>query len=86
MKRLNQELNTFDDSFTYTVVGEVEPIYWVDSNGYLISKGVEIGKFRISGDQWQLHLDTTGVYMTSTQGLFKLPEFELKALTALVNG
>lgn len=85
MKRLIQEFNLSDDSISYTIAGKQKAFYRVDNNGYLTQNGVGIGKFRISGEQWQLHLDSIGVYMTSTQGLFKLPEFELKALTALVN-
>lgn len=86
MKRLHQELDTSNDSFSYTVVGEKEPLYFVDSNATLFSKGVEIGKFRlVSTSQWELLIDDVVVATGPENGLFMLPEFELKALTALVN-
>lgn len=91
MKRLIQELNTVDDSFSYTVRGESEPTYKVDSHGYLTEKGKEIGKFQLIDSQWYLYINVIGyddkvLYMSGPpNGLFYLPEFELKALTALVN-
>lgn len=86
MKRLNQELNTYDDSFIYTVFGEVEPIYVVNSSGYLITgKGVEIGQFKLRNNQWHLYLSGELYRSGPPDGLHKLPEFELKVLTELVN-
>lgn len=87
MKHLNQVLDTLDDSFTYTVGGETEPTYRVDSDGYLhdIKKGEYIGKFKLGNAQWHLYIGDTLFMEGPENGLFKLPEFELKALTALVN-
>lgn len=86
MKRLHQELDTSNDSFSYTVVGEKEPLYVVDAHGNLTEKGKQIGEFRLlSPSQWQLLIDDVVVATGPENGLFKLPEFELKALTALVN-
>ena len=86
MKRLIQTLDTVQDSFSYTVYGEDEPLYVADSSGCLFEKGNEIGRFRLQGDQWYLVIEGQGVFMNGPpNGLFKLPEFELKALTELVN-
>lgn len=91
MKHLYQQLNTQDDSFTYTVSGESEPTYKVDSNANLIDlkQGKVIGKYNLSsGDscnQWHLHLDDELFMSGPPNGLFMLPEFELKSLTALIN-
>lgn len=85
MIRLEQELNLDDDSFTYTVRGEDEPRYRVNSDAALTEFGVQIGKFTLGDNQWHLYLGDT-LYMSGPpNGLFTLPEFELKALTALVN-
>lgn len=85
MKHLQQSLNTDDDSFTYTVSGETEPRYRVDSNANLFEHGMYIGKYKLGDGQWHLYLDDV-LYMSGPpNGLFKLPEFELKSLTALVN-
>lgn len=86
MKRLIQELNTVDDSFSYTVAGESEPTYKVDSHGYLTEKGKEIGKFRLIDNHWHLYLDNVLYDISGPPfGLFYLPEFELKVLTELIN-
>ena len=85
MKRLIQHLDMVNDAFSYTIVGESEPLYRVDSSGYLTSKGVEIGKFVLRDNQWHLRIDDVIVASGPQNGLFKLPEFELKALTELVN-
>ena len=85
MKRLIQHLDMVNDAFSYTIVGESEPLYWVDSSGYLTSKGVEIGKFKLKDNQWHLYLSDELYRSGPPNGLFKLPEFELKALTELVN-
>lgn len=86
MKRLIQHLDTSTDSFSYTVLGEDEPLYIVDSSGCLFEKGKEIGRFRLQGEQWYLVIEGQGVFMNGPpNGLFKLPEFELKALTEMVN-
>lgn len=85
MKKLSQRLNTNDDSFSYTVLGEENPRYVVNSHAELIHSGNVIGRFRLSNDQWHLYLDGV-LYMSGPEnGLFKLPEFELEVLTALVN-
>lgn len=87
MKHLQQSLNTDDDSFTYTVSGETEPSYLVDSNGYLhdMKRDKNIGKFRLSNGTWSLYIGDV-LYMTGPDRMmFGLPEFELKSLTALVN-
>lgn len=85
MKRLIQELNTSDDSFSYTVSGEDSPRYVVDSNACLAERGSEIGRFKLGDNQWHLYIGDK-LYMSGPEnGLFKLPEFELKALTSLVN-
>ena len=85
MKRLQQTLCTKTDSFSYTVVGEETPIYRVDSSGYLSERGKEIGKFDLGDKQWHLRIDGAIVDSGPENGLFYLPEFELRALTALVN-
>lgn len=85
MKRLKQDLNTSDDSFSYTLIGEAEPLYRVDNDGRLTKSGVEIGKFVLGDNQWHLCIDGVMVDSGPQNGLFKLPEFELKALTSLVN-
>lgn len=87
MKRLQQTLCSKTDSFSYTVIGESDPIYKVDSNGCLFEKGKEIGRFRLQGDnQWYLVIEGQGVFMNGPpNSLFGLPKFELKALTNLVN-
>lgn len=86
-KHLRQELNTKDDSFTYTVRGESEPTYRVDSNANLIDleQGKTIGKYRLMHDQWHLYIDDVLIDSSGVNTLFFLPEFELKTLTALVN-
>lgn len=86
MKRLDQEFNFDNDSISYTVHGEETPSYVVDCHSCLFEKDKEIGRFRLQGEQWYLVIDGQGVFMNGPpNGLHKLPEFELKALTALVN-
>lgn len=86
MKHLSQKLCTKTDSFSYSVIGEETPTYLVDSHGCLFEKGKEVGRFRLQSEQWYLVIDGQGVFMTGPpNGLHKLPEFELKALTKLVN-
>lgn len=85
MKRLKQELNTQDDSFTYTVLGESEPTYKVDAGARLFEKGVHIGDYRMRQEQWHLYINGESVMHSEPNSLFKLPEFELKSLTALIN-
>lgn len=85
MKYLKQSFDFSDDSISYTLNGETEPTYRVDSSGYLTKKGESIGKFTLGDQQWHLHIDDK-LYMSGPpNGLFKLPEFELNALTKLVN-
>lgn len=91
MKYLNQTLNTKDDSFSYTLMGETTPLYKVDCSGYLTSGDKCLGKFKLGDNQWHLYLNNPlamehELFMSGPpNGLFYLPEFELKALTALVN-
>lgn len=87
MKHLYQELNTNDDSFIYTVSGESRPSYIVDSSAFLIDckNGKVIGKYKLTCNQWHLYLDDVLFMSGPPNGLFKLPEFELKSLTALIN-
>lgn len=85
MKRLQQTLCTKTDSFSYTVLGEDTPIYHVDSQGYLSKRGEAIGKFCLGGNQWHLRIGEAIVDSGPENGLFYLPEFELRALTALIN-
>lgn len=85
MKRLKQELNTQDDSFSYTVLGESEPTYKVDSGAKLYEKGVHIGDYRLRHDQWHLYIQGELIDSSLPNTLFYLPEFELKSLTELVN-
>lgn len=85
MKHLRQDLCTKTDSFSYTVLGEEDPTYCVDSNGYLTEKGREIGKFVLGDNQWHLYLDDEIVDSGPKNRLFGLPEFELRALTDLIN-
>lgn len=86
MKRLQQTLCTKTDSFSYTVVGESEPRYRVDSSGYLTDeKSRVIGKFCLYGQRWELLLNGQPNMQGPENSLFGLPEFELKALTALIN-
>lgn len=85
MKRLIQKLNTQDDSFSYTVMGESEPTYKVDSHAYLIDlkKDQIIGKYRFSKQSWHLYVNDLLFLSSETESF--LPEFELKSLTELVN-
>lgn len=85
MKRLQQMLCTKTDSFSYTVVGEETPIYHVDSSGHLSERDKAVGKFFLGDNQWHLRIDGVIVDSGPENGLFYLPEFELRALTALVN-
>ncbi|WOZ57587.1 hypothetical protein [Pseudomonas phage vB_PseuGesM_254] len=85
MKRLIQYLNTQDDSFTYTVRGESEPTYRVDSGGRLYKKGKHIGDYRLQHDCWHLYIDGQLVSSSLPNTLFYLPEFELKSLTTMIN-
>lgn len=85
MKRLQQTLCTKTDSFSYTVVGEEAPIYHVDSSGYLSERGKAIGKFCLGDNQWHLRIDGVIVESGPENGMFYLPEFEMRALTALAN-
>jgi hypothetical protein len=85
MKRLEQKLCTKTDSFSYTVVGEDEPRYRVDSSGYLTENGRVIGKFCLYGQRWDLLLNGQPYMQGPENSLFGLPEFELKALTDLIN-
>lgn len=85
MKHLNQSFDFVDDSVSYTVSGEDEPLYRVDSSGYLTERGKQIGKFSLGDNSWYLCIDGKLFMSGPPDGLFKLPEFELKALTALVN-
>lgn len=80
-----QDLNTRDDSFSYTLLGESDPLYRVDSNGYLTERGQQIGKFCLSDKHWDLRLDNGVVHEGKKFGLFKLPEFEHSILTILAN-
>lgn len=85
MIRLEQTLDTSDDSFSYYEEGADEPRYHVDYRGALTERGVRIGSFNLRNEQWVLHVGKTVFMHGPRLGLFKLPEFELKALTALVN-
>lgn len=85
MKQLQQTFCTKTDSFSYTVVGEDAPMYHVDSSGYLSERGKDIGKFCLRDNQWHLRIDGVIVDCGPENGLFYLPEFELRALTALIN-
>lgn len=85
MKQLHQSLNTDDDSFTYTVVGESEPRYRVDSNANLFERGAYIGCYKLRDSRWCFYINNHMVECTPPNSLFKLPEFELKTLTDLVN-
>lgn len=87
MKRLIQQLNTQDDSFSYTVMGEREPTYKVDSNAELIDmkEGRHIGKFKLKGNAWHLYINDVLIESSPPGSTFYLPEFELKSLTELVN-
>lgn len=83
---LAQTLDTHTDAFTYTQIGSVGPIYVVESDGRLFKDGTNIGKFELGNNQWHLHIDGKLYRSGPVNGLFQLPEFELKAITALVNG
>ena len=85
MKYLKQTLCTKKDSFSYTLLGETVPRYNVDNSGYLTEHGAVIGKFRLGDNQWHLYLGDNLFMSGPPNALFGLPEFELKALTALVN-
>ncbi|AXF53051.1 MAG: NADH oxidase H2O-forming [Caudoviricetes sp.] len=84
--RLNQQLNLQNDSFVYTAMGEDKPTYIVDSNGYVTKHGEQIGKFSLRDDKWHLYIGDVLKMSGPENGLFYLPEFELVALTALING
>jgi hypothetical protein len=85
MKYLKQDLDTSDDSFSYTLLGESVPLYRVDSSGYLTKRGEQIGKFCLRDQHWDLILDDGSVFEGTQFGTFKLPEFELFVLSKLVN-
>lgn len=87
MKRLTQDLNTQDDSFTYTVRGESEPTYKVDSSANLIDlkQGKTIGRYKLSSNAWHLYINDVLIESSAPGSTFYLPEFELKTLTALIN-
>ena len=85
MKRLQQTLCARTDSFSYTVIGEEDPTYHVDSSGYLSERGNEIGKFCLVENQWHLQIGGVVVDSGPENGLFYLPEFELRSLTTLIN-
>lgn len=86
MKRLIQELNLEDDSFSYTILGEEQPTYKVNSSGYLTEKGVRIGRFKLdSYYTWNLYINDCLFMEGPPSSLFSLPEFELKALTKFIN-
>lgn len=85
MKRLQQKLCTKTDSFSYTVCGEEVVRYHVDSSGMLTEFGKLIGKFSLGNNQWHLKIGAVIVDSGPENSLFGLPEFELKALTALIN-
>lgn len=85
MKYLKQDLDTSDDSFSYTLFGETEPLYVVDSSGYLTERGEHIGKFCLRDGHWDLVLDNGVTHEGTSSGTFKLPEFELFILTKLAN-
>lgn len=85
MKRLKQELCTKTDSFSYTVLGEKAPTYRVDSSGWLTEQGEAIGQFFLEGTQWHLRINGVVIDSSPPNSLFRLPEFELKVLTALAN-
>lgn len=85
MKHLIQTLDTSNDSFSYTITGAQTPLYVVDSSGYLFENGKQIGKFRLSDNQWHLDINDKLFMDGPKNALFSLPEFELKALTALLN-
>lgn len=87
MKYLIQEFNFKDDSISYWLRGNSEPTFRVDCSGYLTKDGKEIGEFKLSNEQWHLYIGDE-LYMSQGLihgGVFKLPEFELKALTSLIN-
>ena len=87
MKRLIQKLNTQDDSFSYTVMGESEPTYKVDSSANLIDlkQGKTIGRYKLSSNAWHLYINDVLIESSPPGSTFYLPEFELKSLTELVN-
>lgn len=87
MKRLIQKLNTQDDSFSYTVMGESEPTYKVDSSANLIDlkQGKTIGRYKLSNNAWHLYINDVLIDSSPQGSTFHLPEFELKSLTELVN-
>lgn len=87
MKRLRQDLNTRDDSFTYTVIGESEPTYRVDRSANLIDlkQAKTIGHYKLSSNAWHLYVNDVLIESSPPGSTFYLPEFELKTLTALVN-
>jgi len=85
VKYLSQDLDTCDDSFSYTLFGESEPLYRVDSSGYLTERGEQIGEFCLRDKHWDLVLDSGTIFEGTAFGTFKLPEFELFILTKLAN-
>lgn len=85
MKTLMQHLDTKDDSFSYTLLGETDPLYRVDSSGYLTERGVQIGKFCLRGKVWDLVLADGKVFHGLDFGMFGLPEFEHYILSKLAN-
>lgn len=85
MKHLNQVLDTGDDSFSYTVVGEDKPRYHVDCSGKLFEHGKRIGAYKLRDKHWELYIGDQLIECSPQDSLFGLPEFELASLTRLVN-
>lgn len=81
---LHQKLNTKDDSFTYTLPGDSECLFKVDSNAALYLLGKQIGKYKLVTDKWQLWIDGNLFDSSDPNTLFYLPEFELDSLNQIL--
>ncbi|UAV84652.1 hypothetical protein PHB09_157 [Pseudomonas phage PHB09] len=84
MVMLNQKLNTKDDSFTYTLPGDSEPLFKVDNNAALYLFGKQIGKYKLANNEWQLWIDGVLLDTSGADTLFYLPEFELDSLNQIL--
>lgn len=83
--RINQVLDTVDDSISFVNAETGETLYRVDSSGYLTNSCEDqIGKFSLRDNQWFLKIDGEVFAEGPTNGLFKLPEFELVAIIKLL--
>lgn len=84
--RVSQVLDLNDDSISFVNSETNEMLYRVDSGGYLTNSCEEqIGKFCLQDTQWVLKIDDEIFVEGPENSLFMLPEFEVVAITKLLN-